>query len=140
MLYSKTAKYAILALAEIARQPKDEPVATRQIAEASGAPYPLLAKIVGQLQKSKLIHAVRGKQGGVRLAQPAEDIAILDVVVAMDGSALLEDCPLLLEPCNCDKECTLHSLWYPARNAVLEFLEKSSIQDVADARAGLPQL
>jgi len=137
VLYSKTAKYAILALAEIARKPVNEPVATRRIAEASGVPYPLLAKIIGQLQKAKLITAVRGKQGGVRLARPASDIAILDVVAALDGNAMLEDCPLLLEPCRCDRECSMHKLWQPARDAVVAFLEGCSIQDIADARAAL---
>ena len=137
MLYSKTAKYAVLALAEVAAQEADGPVATKLIAEATSSPYPLLAKIVNQLHRAGLIKATRGKQGGIRLSRPAGEMTIKDVVVALDGLAILNDCPLFLSPCDCDRQCPLHAIWKPARDAVVSFLENTTIQAVADARAGL---
>ena len=137
MLYSKTAKYAVLALAEVAARESDGLVATKQIAEATSSPYPLLAKVINQLHRAGFIEATRGKQGGVRLARPASEMTIKDVVVALDGSAILNDCPLYLDPCDCRKPCALHTIWKPARDAVVEFLEKTTVQAVADARAGL---
>ena len=41
MLYSKTAKYAVLALAEIASRGTDDLIATRQIAKETSSPYPV---------------------------------------------------------------------------------------------------
>lgn len=137
MLYSKTAKYAVLALAEVAARDTGGLISTRQIATATSSPYPLLAKIVNQLHRSGFIQATRGKQGGIKLARPASEITIKDVVVALDGSAILSDCPLYLDPCDCTKPCTLHEIWKPARDAVVDFLETTSIQDVADARRGV---
>jgi len=136
MLYSKTAKYAVLALAEVTRDAADRPVPTKQIATAASIPYPLLAKIVGKLRVGGLIRATRGKAGGVLLARPANKITILDVVLALDGEAVLSDCPLFLEPCKCERPCDLHSLWRPARDAMVKFLEETTIRAVADARAG----
>jgi len=135
MLYSKTAKYAVLALAEVAAGQTDGLVSTRQIAKATSSPYPLLAKIVNQLHRSGFIKATRGKRGGIKLARPASEITIKDVVVALDGAAILNDCPLFLAPCDCSEPCTLHAIWKPARDAVLNFLENTTIQAVADARA-----
>ena len=141
MLYSKTAKYAVIALSEIARhRPVGEPVATRGIAESGGIPYALLAKIIVQLRRAGLVTALRGKQGGVSLARPPERITIRDVVEAIDGNSLFEDCPLYLEPCQCRRECSLHPLWKPARDAVVSFLEQSTIADVAEARGDLTAL
>ncbi len=137
MLYSKTAKYAVLALAEIARHSPDRPLPTRAVAEAANVPYPLLAKALAHLKRADLVVAERGKHGGVRLARAADEITILDVVVALDGSGMLSDCPLDLEACSCKKECALHPIWKPARDAVVRFLEKTSIRDVADARAAI---
>ena len=134
MLYSKTAKYAVLALAEVAARDGDDLVATKQIAEATSAPYPLLAKVVNQLHRTGFIKATRGKQGGIRLARPATEMTIMDVVLALDGPSLLNDCPLFLDPCSCDRECALHAIWKPARDAVVRFLESTTIQTVADAR------
>jgi len=136
MLYSKTAKYAVLALAEVAARASDDPVATKQIAEATSSPYPLLAKIINQLHRAGFIEAIRGKQGGIRLARPASEITIKDVVLALDGSAILSDCPLYLDPCDCSEPCALHAIWKPARDAVVEFLEKTTIQAVVDACTG----
>ncbi len=134
MLYSKTAKYAVLALAEVALCPPDIPVSTKDIAASASVPYPLLAKIIGQLRRAGLVHAARGKHGGIQLAQPATDITLKTVVVAMDGPDVLNDCPLYLCPCECDHECDMHPLWKPARDAVVRFLENTTLQDVATAR------
>ena len=134
MLYSKTAKYAVLALAEVAAREEDGLVATKYIAEATSAPYPLLAKVVNQLHRAGFVKATRGKQGGIRLARPATEMTIMDVVLALDGSSMLNDCPLFLDPCDCEKECALHAIWKPARDAVLRFLADTTIQTVANAR------
>jgi Rrf2 family protein len=137
MLYSKTAKYAVLALAEIARRSPESAVPTRTIAEAASVPYPHLAKILIHLKRADLVISLRGKRGGIKLARPANEITIRDVVVALDGAGMLADCPLLLEPCTCERECSLHPIWKPARDAVVRFLEATSIADVAYARAQL---
>lgn len=134
MLYSKTAKYAVLALAEVALCPTDQPVSTKAIAAAADVPYPLLAKIIGQLRKAGLVHAARGKHGGINLTRPSSDITIKDVVIAMDGPNVMNDCPLFLTPCACGKECSLHPLWQPARDAVVKFFENSTLQEIAAAR------
>jgi Rrf2 family iron-sulfur cluster assembly transcriptional regulator len=134
VLYSKTAKYAVLALAEVANRGSEEPVSTKQVAEAACVPYPLLAKIVSQLRRAGLLHAARGKHGGILLTRPAADIRICDVVVALVGEDVLNDCPLFLQPCGCDRECALHPLWQPARDAVVQFMETTSVEDVAQAR------
>lgn len=134
MLYSKTAKYAVLALAEVALCSPEQPVSTKRIAASSSVPYPLLAKIVGQLRRADLVRAARGKHGGILLARPAKDITVQDVVLALDGPEVLNDCPLFLAPCSCEKECSLHPLWKPARDSVVKFFEGTTLQDIADAR------
>ena len=135
MLYSKTAKYAVLALAEIANGDGNAPMSTRRIADAAEIPYPLLAKTLGRLRAMGMVRATRGKSGGIVLARPASKITILDVVIALDGKGLLNDCPLTIEPCECIRPCGLHPLWKPARDAVIDFLRTTTIQAVAEARA-----
>ena len=134
MLYSKTAKYAVLALAEVALCSQEHPVSTKQIAASASVPYPLLAKIVGQLRRAGLVHAERGKHGGIQLTRPAEEITLQDVVIAMDGPDVLNNCPLFLSNCNCAHECDLHPLWKPARDAVVQFFENSTLREIAEAR------
>ena len=65
MLYSKTVKYAVLALAEIARRAPDGAVPTKVVAEEASVPYSLLAKILVRLKTDGLVAVLRGKNGGV---------------------------------------------------------------------------
>jgi Rrf2 family iron-sulfur cluster assembly transcriptional regulator len=137
MIYSKTAKYAILALAEISARPRGHYVSTREVAAAAAIPYPHFAKTLAQLKRARLVTTSRGKSGGVLLAKPADTITVLDVVLAIDGPGTLNDCPLYLQACNCTRTCSLHTLWRETHDAVVRFLSHTTIANVAQARAGL---
>jgi Rrf2 family protein len=137
MIYSKTAKYAVLALAEVSVRSHGDYVSTQEIADVAAIPYPHFAKTIAQLKRAGLLVTSRGKTGGILLAKPASEISILDVVIAIDGPGALNDCPLFLQPCECKKPCSLHALWREARDALVAFLTKTTVADVAEARAGL---
>ena len=137
MIYSKTAKYAILALAEVSARSSGHYVSTQEIADVAAIPYPHFAKTLAQLKRAGLVTTSRGKSGGILLAKPADQIRVLDVVLAIDGPATLNDCPLLLQSCNCTRTCSLHGLWRETHDAILGFLTHTTIADIAAARAGL---
>jgi Rrf2 family transcriptional regulator, iron-sulfur cluster assembly transcription factor len=137
MIYSKTAKYAVLALAEIARRAPGAYASTHAIADAASIPYPHFAKTLAQLKRAGLVITSRGKSGGILLAKPASEIRVLDVVLAIDGPGTLNDCPLFLAPCDCTRTCSLHTLWRKTHDAVLHYLTQTSIADIARARASL---
>jgi Rrf2 family iron-sulfur cluster assembly transcriptional regulator len=134
MIYSKTAKYAVLALAEVSSRSQGGFVSTKEIAEVAKLPYPHFAKTVSLLKRAGLVSTSRGKTGGIVLTRPANKITVLDVVLAVDGPGTLSDCPLFLESCDCTRPCELHPLWRGAHTAVLSFLKKTTIADVAAAR------
>ncbi len=138
MLYSKTAKYAVLALAEVSLRSHGDYVATHEIADVASIPYPHFAKTIALLKRAGLVVTSRGKLGGILLARPADQIRVLDVVLAIDGPGTLNDCPLFLNPCDCNHACSLHALWREARDAVVTFLTRTTIADIAAARASFP--
>lgn len=137
MLYSKTAKYAVLALAEVSLHSRGDYVPTREIAYVASIPYPHFAKTIALLKRAGLIVTSRGKTGGILLARPANEITVLDVVLAVDGPGTLNDCPLFLDPCDCTRNCSLHALWRGAHDAVIHFLKHTTVADVAAARASV---
>jgi Rrf2 family iron-sulfur cluster assembly transcriptional regulator len=137
MIYSKTAKYAVLALSEVCLRSRGSYVPTHEIADVAAIPYPHFAKTIASLKRAGLVVTSRGKTGGILLARPARKITILDVVLAVDGPETLNDCPLFLEPCDCKRSCSLHALWRGAHDSVRTFLEHTTIADVAAARADI---
>jgi Rrf2 family protein len=77
-------RYAVVAMAELARSGSD-PVPIAQIAERRDMPVQFLEQLFSTLRRAGLLTSQRGVKGGYRLARPAEEITVLEVVQALDG-------------------------------------------------------
>jgi Rrf2 family protein len=92
MQITRQADYALRAVIFLARMEGDEKASTSAIAEKQKIPPSFLAKIVSQLSLAGLIQTSRGARGGVSLAKRPEEISVLDVIEAIDGPVMLNDC------------------------------------------------
>jgi Rrf2 family protein len=79
--------YALHALAYMAEQKHERPIASHIIAEAQGVPERFLLKVLKPLVTADpaVLVSIKGPQGGYRLARPAADVTLLEVVEAVDG-------------------------------------------------------
>lgn len=125
---SQTAGYSILGLSCL---DEHEWVLAQVIAERTGVPKAYLSKILHALARAQLIQAKRGYRGGFKLARPAHEISLLDVVEAVDGVAWGGRCLLGLEVCSDERACPTHEFWKRARAQIRERLEQVSLRDVA---------
>lgn len=78
-------RYAVVAMAELARSGDAGPVPIAQIAERRGMPVQFLEQLFSTLRRGGLLTSQRGVKGGYRLARPAADITVLEVVQVLDG-------------------------------------------------------
>ena len=78
-------RYAVVAMAELARSGSDAPVPLAQIAERRGMPLQFLEQLFSTLRRAGLLNSQRGVKGGYTLARPADEITVLEVVQALDG-------------------------------------------------------
>jgi Rrf2 family cysteine metabolism transcriptional repressor len=86
MKVSAKAEYACLAVLALARhRPEEPPVRIREIAEANDIPERYLVQILLQLKGAGLVTSTRGAAGGYRLARPAAEISLGEVLTAIDG-------------------------------------------------------
>src|SRR5512135_1674660 len=92
MQITRQADYAVRAMTYLAELGPEQRAATSQIAQEKSIPPSFLAKIVSQLSVAGLLQTSRGARGGVSLAKAPENISLLDVVEAIDGPILLNDC------------------------------------------------
>lgn len=85
-MISVTAKsrYAVVGMAELARSSGD-PVPIAVVAERRGMPVQFLEQLFSTLRRAGLLTSQRGVKGGYRLARPADQITVLEVVQALDG-------------------------------------------------------
>lgn len=82
---SKKAEYGLIALRHIATRPRGDLVTAKEIADAYGIPFDLLAKVLQRLTRSGLIMSVQGVRGGYSLARPPQTITVSGIINAIEG-------------------------------------------------------
>ncbi len=132
MLYTKSAEYAIQGMIYLAEKNTDEPTMVSEIAEAYEIPRQFLAKIAQTLVKHHLLDAIRGRNGGVKLARPAKDIYIHQIVYAIDGAPPEhEQCVIGINECSDVAPCPFHSKWKIIREDIREMLMSENLHVLA---------
>jgi Rrf2 family protein len=82
---SAKADYAVRAAVELAAATDEKPVKAERIATAQDIPLNFLENILGELRHAGIVRSHRGAEGGFRLAKPAAEITIADIIRAVEG-------------------------------------------------------
>jgi Rrf2 family protein len=136
MRLSARVDYALRAAAELAAA--GEPRTVDQLAAAQQIPAKYLESILGELRRGGLLRSQRGPDGGYRLARPAGEISIADVIRALDGELanIRGSRPEQLEYVGA--AVTLQKVWIALRASERAILEQVSLDHVAKARLPRP--
>ncbi len=119
MQITHQADYAIRTMVYLASQDPHQKIATSQIAKDYHIPPSFLTKIVSQLSIAGLLHTARGARGGVSLARPADEISMLDVIEAIDGPVLMNECVADSHICAFKATCKMHQFWVETKEMVV---------------------
>jgi Rrf2 family protein len=131
MQITRQADYAVRAVYHLTKLGPDNRAATSQIAEEQHIPPSFLAKIISQLSVAGLLHTSRGARGGVSLARDPEEISLLDVVEAIDGPILLNECVADGADCKFTEDCPMRPIWCEAQQHLIERLQGTSFAEIA---------
>lgn len=129
--------YGLRALIYMASLPEHEMTNITQVTEVYGVSRNHMVKIINQLSRAGFIKAVRGKNGGIKLGKPAEQIFIGDVVRAIEPLSLINCSP---DFCHITPACRLKFILNDAVNAFLSELDKHSLADLLRNNQSLHQL
>ncbi|UCD43194.1 MAG: Rrf2 family transcriptional regulator [Chloroflexota bacterium] len=132
MQITRQADYAMRAVAYLANLGPEKRAATSQIAEEQQIPPSFLAKIVSQLSVAGLLQTSRGARGGVSLARTPEEISFLEVVEAIDGPILINECVVDSGACTFGDSCQLRPVFCDAQADLVNRLESTSFLTVVE--------
>lgn len=131
MHVSAKADYAMRALLVLARSDHDGPIKAATLAESQDMPRKFVENILVDLRRAGLVTSQRGAEGGFRLARPAEEITVADVVRAIDGP-LAGVRGLPPEDVSYEGDAQhLRAVWLAVRVALRGVLEGLTLQQVA---------
>jgi len=125
MQITRQADYAVRAVLYLARLGENERAATSQVAKQQHIPPSFLAKIISQLSIAGLLHTSRGARGGVTLAREPKDITLLEVIEAIDGPIMLNECVGEQSTCLFDEDCPLRPVWCEAQSELVTRLQST---------------
>jgi Rrf2 family protein len=126
MQITRQADYAVRAVLYLSQLGTDRRAATSQIAHEQQIPPSFLAKIVSQLSVAGLLQTSRGARGGVALARPPAEISLLEVVEAIDGPILLNECVGGSGVCAFGEDCPMRPVWCDSQAELVERLKATS--------------
>ncbi len=133
MIHSTACEYAIRALTYLAGFEPGTRVLARDVSAHENVPGPFLGKIFQTLVRAGLLTSTKGPGGGFALAQDPRKIALFDIYQAVDGTQYLEACAVGLAKCSDEMPCPLHDRWKPIRERIRQYLEATSLADMAEA-------
>ncbi|MEV6008750.1 Rrf2 family transcriptional regulator [Streptomyces sp. NPDC051976] len=134
MRISARADYAVRAALQLAAAHDDGPLKAEAIADAQDIPHKFLESILNDLRRGGLVLSQRGANGGYRLARPAGDITVADVIRTVDGPLVSVRGVRPPELSYTGPAESLLPLWIALRSHVREILEGVSLAEVASAQ------
>jgi FeS assembly SUF system regulator len=131
---SKLTDYAVVVLIKLSTRPDrcDAVQTSPGIATATGVPEPTVAKVLKALAGAGLVASQRGARGGYRLLRPLDDIAIADVITAVDGPIALTAC-VDGAPCETQGLCAVKGRWDLVNDAIRHALGGITLADMREA-------
>jgi Rrf2 family transcriptional regulator, cysteine metabolism repressor len=146
MLFSTKAEYGVRLMVELGRRAQGdrdgeaEPVALSAVAEAEVLPLSYLEHLVAKLREAGLVTSVRGAHGGYRLARPATEIEMLEVVQALEGPIAPMECfhdepegrVLCSHESDGDRACATKLLWTRVHGGITKALAGTTLADLVE--------
>lgn len=141
MIFSSKAEYGVRLMVELGRQTPEQPTSLKAIAEAERLPLAYLEQVVARLKKAGLVMSARGAHGGYWLARPAEEIAMDEVVQALEGTIAPMECFVSEHTervlCSHDADaghqhCATKLLWMRVQGGIARALQTTTLADLVE--------
>ena len=130
MMISTRGRYALRILVDLAENQHEGYITLKEAADRQEISEKYLENIVKDLVKGRFVEGVRGKGGGYRLARPADEINVMEVLRSTDGTltpvACLEEGS---KPCSRAASCRTLPLWKGLDKVVSQYLGGFTVGD-----------
>ncbi|MFP8487733.1 RrF2 family transcriptional regulator [Gracilimonas sp. Q87] len=129
-LISQGSQYAISAIIAISKQSGDGAVSASSLSKSLNCPTAYLSQVLAKLKEPGILKSQRGLNGGVYLAKPIDQITMMDVISAIDGTEFFDKCFMGIEGCGHVEPCPFHEFWSAERKKIENWLRKTTFAQV----------
>ena len=132
MKLTNEGRYAVMAMADLAKIDTDYPTSLTEISLRQGISISFLEQIFLKLKKSNLVKSSRGPSGGYLLTKSPEEIKLSSIIKAVDERVKTLGCKRESKKgCNGKStKCITHNLWDDLENHINKFFEYNTLNDI----------
>ena len=132
MKLTSKGRYAVMAMADLAKNYVKEPTSLTEVSLRQGISIDYLEQIFLKLRKNNLVYSVRGPFGGYVLSKPPGDIKLLSIIRAVDEKIKTVKCRKESKKgCNGKSiKCITHNLWDDLETHINKFFEDNTLNDI----------
>ena len=132
MKLTSKGRYAVMALADLAKFNSINPVSLRDISLRQSISLVFLEQIFSKLKKNNIVKSIRGTNGGYILNKQPIEIKLADILNAVDEKVKTVQCKKdSKKGCNGKAtKCLTHNLWDELENHINNFFEEKSLEDL----------
>ena len=132
MKLTSKGRYAVMAMADLAKNYVEEPTSLAEISLRQGISISYLEQLFLKLRKNNLVQSTRGPSGGYVLSKPPEEIKLLSIINAVDEEIKTLKCRKESKRgCNHKSiKCITHNLWDDLEVHINKFFESNTLKDI----------
>jgi len=132
MKLTSKGRYAVMAMADLAKNHDPRPVSLNEISLRQGISILYLEQLFLKLKQNRLVHSTRGSHGGYVLSKTPDQIKLSNIIYAVNEEVKTLKCNKNSKKgCNGKSvKCITHSLWDELGEHINLFFEQKSLEDV----------
>ena len=132
MKLTSKGRYAVMAMADLAKNRVKEPTSLTEISLRQGISIAYLEQLFLKLRKNNLVQSARGPAGGYVLSKPPGEIKLLSIINAVDEKIKTVKCRKESKRgCNGKSiKCITHNLWDDLESHINKFFESNTLNDI----------
>ena len=132
MKLTSKGRYAVMAMADLAKNNVKEPTSLAEISLRQGISISYLEQLFLKLRKNNLVKSTRGPSGGYVLTKSPKEIKLISIINAVDEEIKTLKCRKESKRgCNHKSiKCITHNLWDDLETHINKFFEDNTLNDV----------
>ncbi|MFC2084816.1 RrF2 family transcriptional regulator [Bacteroidota bacterium] len=132
VIFSKKCEVGLQAVLFLSIQEKNKLFNALEVSRAVKQPKEFVSKMLQILTQSGIVGSKKGKNGGFYLAKDARLVRLIDVVEAIDGLDVFNNCVLGFPGCSKDQPCPVHNYWGELRDKAFKLLNKETLSELSE--------
>jgi len=140
MRLTSKGRYAVSAMVDLNKNREHGPVTLASISERQFISLSYLEQLFRRLREEGLVTSVRGPGGGYKLAKPASEIVVTEIITAVNESIRTTLCEDADRGCHQGSRCDTHQLWNALGRHIYRFLDTITLEDVCQKNIYLDKI